>query len=85
MRSHTKCLAAALLLCFALVSGSGAWALSVHGSVPVPRQESSLVDKLRDWVGSLLVKAGIPPGGDAPEPTPSKPKEGPQMDPNGGH
>jgi hypothetical protein len=80
-----KCLAAALLLCFALVSGPGAWALPVHGSVPASRQESSMVDKLRDWAGSLLVHAGILPGGTAPEPSPSKPKEGPQMDPNGGH
>ena len=84
MRSHTKCLAAALLLCFALVSGSGAWALPVHGSVPAPRQESSLVANLRDWVGSLLVRAGILPGGAVPEPH-SQPKEGPQMDPNGHH
>jgi hypothetical protein len=84
MRSHMKCLAAALLLCFTLVSGSGAWALPVHGSAPVPMQERPLADTLRDWVGSLLVRAGILPKGDVPDPTPSKPKEGPQIDPNGG-
>jgi hypothetical protein len=85
MRSHRKCLAAVLLLCFVLVSGSGAWALPVHGSAPVPRQGSSLIDNFRDWIGSLLVQAGILPKAAAPEPPDSRPKEGPQVDPNGGH
>jgi hypothetical protein len=84
MKSHTKCLAAALLLCCVLLSGSGAWALTVHGTVPVPKQESSLIDNLRSWMGSLLKRAGILPGGVAPEPPPQA-KEGPQVDPNGGH
>jgi hypothetical protein len=39
-------------------------------------------EKVKDWIGSLLVKAGILP--DDPAPEPPKPKEGPQMDPNGG-
>lgn len=83
MRSRTKCLTAAFLLCFVLVSGSGAWALPVHGSAPVPKRESSVVDTLRDWAGALLARVGLLPQGAAPEPPRSPSKEGPQMDPNG--
>ncbi len=83
MRSHTQCFTAVLLLCFVLVSGSGAWALPVHGAAPVPKPESSMVDTLRDWAGSLLARVGLLPQGTAPEPPRNQPKEGPQMDPNG--
>jgi hypothetical protein len=83
MRSHMQCLTAALLLCFVLVSGSGAWALPVHASAPVPKPEVSVMDALRDWAGSLLAHLGLLPHGTTPEPPRSQPKEGSQMDPNG--
>ena len=83
MRSQmTRLTVPAVLVCLALVSTSGAWARPVKEPAPVPKQESSLVDNLLEWVQSLLERHGFPHTPPVPE-TPAFQQEGPQMDPNG--
>jgi hypothetical protein len=84
MRSQKTRLAAALLLvCFVLVSSSGAWARPVSGPASTPAEETSLTERLLDWVMSLIERRAIPHQSLAPEPPRSQPKEGIQIDPNG--
>jgi len=81
MRSQMTRLTATLLVCLALVSTS-AWALPVDRPAPVPRQEVSLLDALREWAESFLERHGLSPTRPDPE-TRRFQQEGSQMDPNG--
>ncbi|HYX24686.1 MAG TPA: hypothetical protein VFC23_11080 [Thermoanaerobaculia bacterium] len=74
-------LTAALLVCLALVSAS-AWALPVNRPAPVPRQEVSLLDALREWVESFLERHGLSDTRPDSE-TCRFQQEGSQADPNG--
>ena len=86
MRSQMTRLTVALLVCFALVSSSGAWAWPVvPGPVSTAVRESSLAENLLDWVRSLIERHTIPHQSPAPATPHSQPKEGPQIDPNGQH
>jgi len=84
MRSQmTRLAVASLLVCFALVSSSGAWAQPVSGSAAISVLENPLVDSLMSWVKSLVKQRESPHHGSAPKLPRIQPKEGPQMDPNG--
>jgi hypothetical protein len=85
MRSQMTRLAVALLLvCFVLASSPGAWALPVSGPASTPVGETSLTERLLDWITSLIERRAIPHQSPAPEIPRGQQKEGPQMDPNGG-
>jgi hypothetical protein len=79
----TRLTVAALLVCFALVSSSGAWARPVSGPASILVQENSLIGNLVDWVVSLIKGHSIPHQSLTPAFPRIQPKEGPQMDPNG--
>jgi hypothetical protein len=84
MRSQmTRLMVAALLVCFALVSSSAAWARPVSGPAPIRLQESLLIEDLVDWVISLIERHSTSQKSPAPESPRNQPKEGPQVDPNG--
>ena len=86
MRSlMTRFTVAALLVCFAMVFTSGAWARPVSGPAPTLAYESSMIESLVDWVLSLIERRDIPHQSPAPAPPRNQQKEGPQMDPNGQH
>ena len=86
MRSQmTRLMVAALLVCFALVSSSVAWARPVSGPAPLHVQESLLIEDLVDWVISLMERHSTSQKSPAPESPHNQPKEGPQVDPNGQH
>lgn len=86
MRSQmTRLMVAALLVCFALVSSSVAWARPVSGPASATVRESSLAESLLDWVLSLIERRDVPHQSPTPELPRNQPKEGPQMDPNGEH
>jgi len=85
MRSlKTRLTVATLLVCFAMVFTSGAWARPVSETAPTLAHESSLMENLVDWVLSLIERHSASHQGPAPTP-PNQQKEGPQMDPNGQH
>ncbi|HEX3554197.1 MAG TPA: hypothetical protein VIA62_13305 [Thermoanaerobaculia bacterium] len=80
----TRLTVPAVLVCFALVSSSGAWARPVHDSAPVPQGQVSLAENLLAWTLSLLFeKPGVPRTRPAAKPPHVHTKEGPQADPNG--
>ncbi len=85
MRSQmTRLTVPAVLVCFALVSSSGAWARPVHEPAPVLQGEVSLAENLVAWTLSLLFeKQGTPHTKPASKPPHIHTKEGPQADPNG--
>jgi len=84
MRSQmARLMVAALVVCFALVSNSSAWARPVSGPESTRAQESPLIENLVDWVLSLIGRHSISPQSPAPYPPRNQPKEGSQMDPNG--
>ena len=85
MRSQmTRLTVPAVLIGFALVSSSGAWARPVHEPAPVPQGEVSLAENLVAWTLSLLFeKQGAPHTKPASKPGHIHTKEGSQMDPNG--
>ena len=62
MRSQmTRLTVPAVLICFALVSSSGAWARPVHEPAPVLQGEISLAESLVAWTLSLLFETlGVP-------------------------
>lgn len=87
MRSQmTRLTVTALLVCFALVSSSGAWARPVLGPVStIVREGNSLAESFLNWALSLIERRTIPHQSTSPEPPRNQPKEGSQMDPNGQH
>jgi hypothetical protein len=86
MRSQmTRLTVAALLVCFALVFTSGAWARPVSGPAPTQVYENSMIENLIDWVLSLVERHSASHQSPAPESPRNQPKEGSQMDPNGQH
>lgn len=86
MRSQmTRLAVATLLVCFVLVSSSGAWARPVSGPVSTPTRESALVERLLDWVASLIERRDVAHPSPAPKDPRNQTKEGSQMDPNGQH
>jgi len=86
MRSQINRLTvAALLVCFALVFTSGAWARPVSEPAPTLGQENSMAKNLVDWVLFLIERHIVPHQTTAPAPPRIQPKEGSQMDPNGQH
>jgi len=84
MRSQmTRLAVASLLVCFVLVSSSGAWARPLSGPAAISVMEGSLVDHFLDWAKSLIEPRKVHHKSPAPEPPRIQPKEGSQMDPNG--
>lgn len=83
MKSHGLRLTAVALLLLALAA-SAAQAAPVARSQPVSRAEAGdfFVTLVLDWITSLLAPE---PAAPSPNTGTSMPKEGSQLDPNGGH
>lgn len=82
MKSHGLRLTAVGLLSLALIA-SAAQAAPVARSQPVSRAEAGdFVTLVLDWITSLLAPEPADP---SPNTGTSTPKEGSQLDPNGGH
>jgi hypothetical protein len=87
MRSlMTRLMVATLLVCFAMVFTSGAWARPASEPAPTLMHESSRIETFVDWFLSLIERHSALPKSPTPaSPQNRQPKEGSQMDPNGHH